>query len=252
MSHNMALTIHIGDDSFIATAEPLSQQAFAPFGDVVANPRPHVHPSAYPAHAASLPAGAQSANQGSAIQYRRASRIRSLYPQAPSRRAEPIASVFVCAARPLSAVAGSHQAAQRLTVRVLERHPFTTQTFSPLASSATRYLVIVAPSLPPSPHDRHLPVPAGPDLPGRGLPDLTALRAFVATSAQAVTYAAGTWHAPMVVLGPPGSTLDFVVTQFASGVATEDCQLVEFESRGSVDPRVEVRIPNVTSTMAKL
>ncbi|PHH62478.1 hypothetical protein CDD81_7125 [Ophiocordyceps australis] len=244
----MALSMHIGQDSFVATAELLSQQAFAPFGDVVANPRPHVHPSAYSSHAASLPAGAQSANQGSAIQYRRASRIRSLYPQAPSRSAEPIASVFVCAARPLSAVAGS----QRLTVRVLERHPFTTQTFSPLASSATQYLVIVAPSLPPSAQDRHLPVPAGADLPGRGLPDLSGLCAFVATSAQAVTYGPGTWHAPMMVLGPPRSTLDFVVTQFASGVANQDCQLVEFESRGSVDPRVEVRIPHVTLTTAKL
>jgi hypothetical protein len=41
----------------------------------------------------------------------------------------------------------------------------------------------------------------------------------------------------MVVLGDEGSTLDFVVSQFASGVAEEDCQLVDF----SVAPVVRLR-----------
>lgn len=63
-------------------------------------------------------------------------------------------------------------------------------------------------------------------LPGAGLPDLTRARAFVATAEQAVTYGAGTWHAPMVALGEPGTALDFVVVQFANGVDVEDCQLV--------------------------
>jgi len=39
-----------------------------------------------------------------------------------------------------------------------------------------------------------------------------------------VTYAAGTWHAPMVVLG--ANRVDFIVTQFVSGIADEDCQEV--------------------------
>jgi ureidoglycolate lyase len=138
-----------------------------------------------------------------------------------------------------------------LNVRILERHPFTTQTFIPVASSASMYLVIVAPSLPPSSRDEGLPVPQGEKLPGRGLPDLRGLKAFVATSAQAVTYGAGTWHAPMVVLGKNRTTLDFVVYQFASGEGIEDCQLVEYESPGVPEPRVLVRLPRLR-TLEKL
>ncbi|KND89674.1 Ureidoglycolate lyase [Tolypocladium ophioglossoides CBS 100239] len=242
----MALSVNIGDRRVCVTAQALAPGPFAPFGAVIANPRPDVHPSAFAAAAASLPADAVSANQGSAIQYRAASRARSLYAQAPSGRADPVTSVFVCAARalrPAAAASAADAPHRRFTVRVVERHPFTTQTFAPLASSASAYLVVVAPSLAPAAADAHLPVPRGPGLPGSGLPDLRGLRAFVASGAQAVTYGAGTWHAPMVVPGEPGATLDFVVSQWMSGVRDEDCQLVEFESQGAAEPRVEVRIP---------
>lgn len=237
---NMAVAVRVVPRRAGATAQPLSPAAFAPFGSVIANPRPDVHPAAFAAHAASLPDNAVTANQGSAIQYRNVSRVRDVYAEAPSARpGEAVVSLFVCAARPLRRAADDDV----FDVAVLERHPFTTQTFSPLASSASAYLVVVAPSLPPADGDRHLPVPRDPDLPGRGLPDLSRLAAFVATSAQAVTYGAGTWHAPMVVLGEPGTTLDFVVTQSVSGVPLEDCQLIEFDSAGAGEPRVEVRIP---------
>jgi|SRR5688572_13041977 len=216
------------------TAEPLTQASFAPFGDVVSNPRPDVLPSAFASHAQSLPSTAVSANQGSAIQYRSASRIRNLLNLAPSQKSDPIMSVFVCAARPLERSSSSEEV---FTVNLMERHPFTTQTFTPLASSASSYLVIVAPSLAPSTQDEGLPAPSGDGLPGRGLPDIQHLKAFIATNRQAVTYGAGTWHSPMVVLGDEGSTLDFVVSQFASGVAEEDCQLVDF----SVAPVVRLR-----------
>lgn len=103
-------------------------------------------------------------------------------------------------------------------VRILERHPFTTQTFTPLGLSprdtSTQYLVIVAPSTHAA---------ASGDNP-ENPPDLSKLHAFVATGGQAVTYAVGTWHAPMVVLGE--KRVDFVVTQFVSGVEEEDCQEV--------------------------
>ena len=139
-------------------------------------------------------------------------------------------SMFICSARQLTPT--PNNTLESFNVSVLERHPYTTQTFTPLPSSATQYLVVVAPSLPPSSQDENLPVPKGANLPGRGLPDVKGLRAFVAERNQAVTYGAGTWHAPMVVLGREGTMLDFVVFQFASGEAIEDCQLVEFESEG--------------------
>ena len=246
----MTLTIHVGDEAVRVTAQPLTQDAFAQFGAVINNPRPDIHPSAFDANAASLPPDAVSANQGHAIQYRNVSRVRNLYDQAPSRRADPVMSMFVCSARQLAPSSGGHDT---FVVRVLERHPFTTQTFSPVSSSADgRYLVIVAPSRPPGEVDAHLPVPAGRDLPGRGLPDVRHLRAFVATGAQAVTYGAGTWHAPMVALGEKGTTLDFVVSQFASGVGVEDCQLCEFEGVEGREATIEVRVPRAFPRLPKL
>jgi ureidoglycolate lyase len=121
-------------------------------------------------------------------------------------------SMFACFPRDGALVDGQFE------VAILERHPFTTQTFAPLGRAPTSsteacYLVIVAPSLPPR---------AG-DAVSRG-PDLHRLRAFRDHGGQAVTYGVGTWHAPMVVLG--GRRVDFIVTQFVNGVAKEDCEEV--------------------------
>ncbi|KAK2054123.1 hypothetical protein LY76DRAFT_597244 [Colletotrichum caudatum] len=83
------------------------------------------------------------------------------------------------------------------------------------------------------------------------MPDLARLKAFVAYPGQAVTYGAGTWHAPMVALGPQGTAIDFVVTQFASGVAVEDCQEVELEP-ASEGAGVVVQVPERMPPASKL
>jgi len=239
---NMAqqLKIRLGGRNLAVNAEPLRPEAFSAFGDVVENPRPDLHPSAAAVAAASSPAppfNAISANQGSAIKYQHVTSMVDLYSQAPSGRpGVAVANMFVCASRALIPAPGKPPSGEIFPVTVLERHPYTTQTFIPLsANPARRYLVIVAPSLPPSDADKNLPVPTSPStnphagsrkLPGRGLPDIRRLRAFIATAEQAVTYGAGTWHAPMAALGPVNTTLDFVVVQFANAVAIEDCQEV--------------------------
>ncbi|KAI1081088.1 ureidoglycolate hydrolase [Whalleya microplaca] len=251
------------------TAEPLTREAFAPFGDVLANPRPAFRPSNTPPStiaAGVLPLGAVSANQGTAIQYRGLGSIHNLYAQAPGggQAASPRVTMFVCEARQLTPVRGDGDGDEGFAVRVLERHPFTTQTFVPLtADQGKRYLVIVAPSLAPSAADADLPVPSSsasssssspapvpggssssvpPRLPGRGLPDVSGLRAFIATGEQAVTYGAGTWHAPMVALGPADSTIDFIVFQFADDVPVEDCQEVAFAEENA-SARIMARVP---------
>jgi ureidoglycolate hydrolase len=236
-----AIKLQLSGIRIQAVAEPLTQEAFAPFGDVIANPRPEVHPSSFNSYARTLPHNATSANQGSAIRYGDVSHIKNLYHQAPSEKSEPKMSMFVCSARRLTPT--SNPDLDSFNVSVLERHPFTTQTFTPLPSSSKQYLVVVAPSLSPSSQDESLPVPRGDSLPGRGLPNVKGLRAFVAEGNQAVTYGAGTWHAPMVVLGSEGTMLDFVVFQFASGEAIEDCQLVEFESESKETFQASVLVP---------
>ncbi|SLM38381.1 ureidoglycolate hydrolase [Lasallia pustulata] len=127
--------------------------------------------------------------------------------------------MFSCFPRPSSSLQSG-----KLQISILERHPFTTQTFSPLGlphdSKDTCFLVVVAPSLP------------GTRSGVRNPPDLANIKAFVARGDQAVTYGAGTWHAPMVVLGE--KRVDFVVTQFVNGVPDDDCQEVLVENM-SVD-----------------
>lgn len=52
------------------------------------------------------------------------------------------------------------------------------------------------------------------------LPDLSTLKAFTVRGNQAVTYARGVWHAPMVVTK---GTINFAVLISENGVPSEDC-----------------------------
>jgi ureidoglycolate lyase len=224
--------------------EDLRQEAFSSFGTVIENPRPSLVPTP---HLKELPPNAVQANQGSALKYLDVTSMRDLYHSAPSgASAKTVMNMFVCAPRKLIQSQGAGNIEGLLPIEILERHPYTTQTFIPLGISPSdaheaRYLVIVAPSLPPSAADSSLPVPEGSGLPGRGLPDLTKLKAFVAKGSQAVTYGAGIWHAPMVVVG--SKPIDFVVVQFANEVGIEDCQEVKWDGQKG---GISVAVPGVT------
>lgn len=76
-------------------------------------------------------------------------------------------------------------------VPLLERHPHSSQTFLPL--TAPRYLVVVA--------------PAGPLRSDHA-------RAFLAGAAQAITYAPGIWHSPMIALDRES---DFAMLMWETG-----------------------------------
>lgn len=264
----------------VITAQPLTRDAFAPFGDAIYDPRPAMGPWDYSPVLASdreesiLPFPVTIANQGTALRYGPVSNVQDLTRQAPSLAASsdasshggiPTMSMFVCRRRELEPLsifsqkeAGSEGIEGIFPVRILERHPFTSQMFVPLSSTPrTKYLVIVAPTLPENGLTKeinltgatanpNLPVPKAADgsLPGAGMPDLTRLQAFVCEGHQAVNYAAGTWHAPMVMLrnGHNGSSsssednkqdddsvpLAFLVYQTTTGNPAEDCQEVVF------------------------
>ena len=284
--------------------KPLNQTDFAPFGTVIQNPssakstqqsavttpqwinsNPPPPPPPPPAAAA-----AEVVNQGTALKFSNVTEMVNLYGKAPSRRrARAVMNLFVCTPRPLipdekhnSNVEVGKQAL--FPVKILERHPFTTQTFIPLGLPSldfkTRYLVIVAPSFPPLPRKQEGRPPPFPKpqprrrrslsdllsrarpppfpendpkavndaessrerrLPASGLPDLQNLRAFIADGSQAITYGAGVWHAPMVVLGT--NPVEFVVVQHANGVAREDCQEVEILDKG-IDQGIFVVVPS--------
>jgi ureidoglycolate lyase len=247
--------------------EPLTVEAFAPFGSVLQNP-------------ASYGAATKGviANQGTATKYPDINLVENYYHLALSKKPSRVSmSMFVCKPRRLR-----HQGVESLLdVNILERHPFTTQTFVPLGLGGSKnvesqYLVVVAPTLAgvsdsrrdsltrpkpyptrgtqgsegatskvysrarPSPFDNDKTPPSFNRAPGTraklpkgvGLPDICKLRVFLARGDQAVTYGAGTWHAPMLVIGR--KEVEFVVTQFVNGVAIEDCQEMEVDG-GSID-----------------
>lgn len=153
-------------------ARPLTQAEFARFGDVLSADRSDV--------------SAEPANGGTAM---KRARLAALVNDRASATAN--LSVFRC----------SPESARPVPLRVLEKHPSSTQMFVPM--NAERYLVVVAE--------------------GEDAPDLSTLAAFVAIGTQAITYRAGIWHHPMIALdaideGP----IDFVCLVFDDGTAS-DC-----------------------------
>ncbi len=113
------------------------------------------------------------------------------------------ASLFRC--RPLEGAS--------LELRRLERHPRSTQMFVPM--NAARYLVVVAQ--------------------GDDEPDFSTLAAFLVGPTQAITYAPGIWHHPMVALD---RETDFVNIVGSAGDAG-DC-----DDRAFDPPTVRIDVPN--------
>lgn len=138
------------------TPEPITPEAFAPFGRLVAAAGP-----------------SRRVNLGSADRFDRVAELLNLRPGG----ATPNLALFRCEAGRLP-----------LTLPLLERHPWSTQVFVPMAP--TPYLVVVEA--------------------GDG-----ALRAFVARGV-GIAYAPGVWHAPLAALDVP---LELAMLAFEDGTA---------------------------------
>ncbi|KAK6520790.1 Ureidoglycolate lyase [Arthrobotrys conoides] len=109
---------------------PLTPAAFAPFGTIIENPR-------------SAPTSA-TVNQGTAEKYPEISPFVS-YAAPSGKSASGRLNLFVCNPRKLD------DNGRAFTLHILERHPYTTQTFIPIGldkgDPGRKYLVIVAPTL---------------------------------------------------------------------------------------------------------
>jgi len=148
-------------------AIPLTVAAFAPFGAVVS---------------AGLQQG-QSANQGTAVRFDFCAAVTSSRP----------------AARGNLAVFRSRQKSLPFDVKLLERHPCSTQAFVPMV--CTRFLVVTAPTA------------------GDGSPDAAGIVAFVCGPGQGVSYDVGVWHHPIIALD---GDADFAMLAYEDGSAL-DC-----------------------------
>ena len=217
--------------------EPLTPMSFAPFGTAICSPIPR--DLSIPPQPSNLPPSNPTpvlANQNSALKYSPISPMLDTYSTGPSGKpSSSRLTMFCCFPRKLRTITQAQKpATEAFDVRILERHPFTNQTFIPVdLSSHTKvgngeeepvFLVVVAPTL--KGEVATAKNEAGETITIRDPPDLKNIKAFIAKGGQAVTYGVGTWHAPMVVLGP--RRVDFVVVQHVNGVDDEDCQEASF------------------------
>lgn len=127
--------------------EPLTRQAFEPFGDVIEKE------GAY----------AFETNQGTAIRYHDLARV-----DLAAEKGRSLVSIFEAKV----------PAALPFRLRLMERHPISSQAFVPLG--AAPFVVVVAP--------------------GREPPAPDSIRAFLANGRQGINFARATWHHPLIAL----------------------------------------------------
>jgi ureidoglycolate lyase len=150
----------------VIVAKPLSVEGFAPYGDVVS---------------AGLREG-KSANQGTAVRFDWCAALETTRD----------------AAKPNLAVFRSIPKALPFEVKLLERHPCSTQMFVPMKCGD--FLVVVCP--------------------GEDAPDLTRLEAFICGPGQGFNYRRGLWHHPIIALDTPA---EFIMLAWEDG-STRDCE----------------------------
>ncbi len=190
-------------DSPEITVEPLTPDSFAPYGGVISADHQIKNTNLK----------SNSANYGTAIKILKVSPIINNYENAPSgNKASANWNIFRCSPpnHILKYNVDGINGRTQYYSKVLERHPYSTQTFLPMGRNKNdlAYLVIVASN------------------DNEGLPDPTSVKAFIAKGNQAVTYNVATWHAPMIALI---DTLDFGVLIHENNVNEEDCQECYFD-----------------------
>lgn len=154
----------------VLRAKKLTAEAFAPYGQVVG---------------AGL-VEAVDANQGTAARFNRVAELVNL-------RTEAKANVAVFRSTPV---------ALPFRVKLLEKHPCSTQMFVPMACE--RYLVMVAPRV---------------ESAGVDAPDPARIEVFEARAGLGINYAPGVWHHPILALD---RAADFLMVAWEDGSAS-DC-----------------------------
>jgi ureidoglycolate lyase len=150
--------------------EPLTAARFAPYGDVLES-----EGSAF-----------RWINAGTAKRYETQARV-----EVTTHGGRPLISIFEATPRSFP-----------LSVRVLERHPWSSQAFFPLEQRP--FLIVVA---------------------GEGPgPLATRVQSFLSSGRQGVNYRPNTWHHPLVALA---ATSRFLVVD--RGGEGENCEEIEFE-----------------------
>ena len=154
----------------VIQAQPFTADAYKPYGDAVS--------------AGGVPFS--PANFGNAQRYNFLSDVRNL-------RATARLNLCIFRCKPFIG--------EQMHIRMMEKHPFSTQVFLPTHDG--RYITIVAL--------------------GADAPELSTLKAFVVQSPQGITYHPGVWHYPMTALS---AQLDLACLVHEDG-SEGDCQVVD-------------------------
>lgn len=129
--------LDIEDSRPAVVAEPLTPESFAPFGSVIS-----------PGHLGADASNTAAANQGTAVKFIGVSHSRSLYATAPSGTlpTQTNWNLFRCSP-PRHLFSDEGKPGNRIYLaKVLEQHPYSSQTFLPLGRDPTKpaYIVIVS------------------------------------------------------------------------------------------------------------
>jgi ureidoglycolate hydrolase len=187
---------------------PLTVKDFAPYGQVIS----------------ARTSAASEANQGTASRFNNLATIQNGRSGAKSN-----VCLFRSAKRPLDSNSCSSEnkkddGSGLFRVKLLERHPYSSQMFVPI-NCQNRWLIIVALSL---------KEPKNVDVrkEGNAGPDMSTVRAFMATSDQGINFAAGVWHHPLIALE---STTDFACVVYEDGTR-DDCHIVNLNDVSVIVP----------------
>lgn len=149
----------------ILHAKPLSPEEFTSYGGVISTDV--------------ITPNTVTVNGGTARRTPEVVPTTNLYANAPSKQPSRIV-LNASLAGPRGVETWSGEAGKRVfKLGMLEKHPYTTQSFIPMGGKV-KYLVVVTD--------------------GGKKPNLEGLKAFIARDGQGICYGAGVWHAPMAVL----------------------------------------------------
>ncbi|TPX30203.1 ureidoglycolate lyase [Synchytrium microbalum] len=160
------------------TAQPLTKEAFALYGDVIEVPKE---------------ANGDAANQGTAKRYNHLTHFTNLRsplpltpPSAPSTTPIPSSLLSPPALPNLCIFKSVPTPVLPFPIKLLERHKYSTQMFLPMNGDVKAYLVIVALNKD--------------DGSGKEGPEWSTLKAFICDARQGFNYHVGVWHHPMIAL----------------------------------------------------
>ncbi|KAG0077937.1 Allantoicase [Linnemannia elongata] len=192
-------------------AEPITKEAFAPWGQVIEVP--------------TYDPNSIMVNQGTAQKFSHigyfsnlrsyalndeviaANGNKSLDKACPSDHKPAVANIaiFQCY-KPIET--------KDIGVRLLERHPYSSQMFVPMGGDGNGGFVVVVAK----------------DRTSDGNPDLSTLKAFTVANSQGINYKPNVWHHPMIVTGRP---VTFLTITHESGVGRDDCEEYWFKKEAA-------------------